>query len=299
MSIATAIQNAQGKVAECYTAISNKGGTLPATQNLSNMPTAINSIPSGDSFIGIKREVVNGVYKIPTSSFLFSLPNGTIDVEQYGLYFAFQHSTGITGADLSSLETVSGQNGLSFAFAYCPNFINVDVSSLKEITGSNGANSCFRETALTSFSFDSLEKISGYNAANSIFRQCTSLSSISFPKLKTISGASAFYTGLYGCTALTTISFPKLDSISGNNPFYWCFYDCTNLESIYFNSLTTTTFGDNMVFNGLMSGTGNTKTHTIHFPSNLSSTIQGLSGYPLFGGKNGYVVLVFDLPATS
>ena len=44
MSIATAITNAQGKVANAYTAVSGKGGTLPATQDLSNLPTAINSI---------------------------------------------------------------------------------------------------------------------------------------------------------------------------------------------------------------------------------------------------------------
>lgn len=47
MSIASAITAAQGKVANAYTAVSGKGGTLPATQNLSNLPTAINSIPSG------------------------------------------------------------------------------------------------------------------------------------------------------------------------------------------------------------------------------------------------------------
>ena len=298
MSIASAITAAQGRVADCYTAISTKGGTLPATQNLANMPTAINSIPSGDSFIGIKREVVSGVYQLPTSSFSFSLPNGTTDVGQFGLYLAFQNSTGITSADLSSLEAVSGQYGLAFAFAYCPNFINVDVSSLKDITGSKGASGCFRETALTSLSFDSLETISGSSAASDIVRQCTSLSSISFPKLKAISGGSTFYTGCYGCTALTTISFPKLDIISGTHSFYYCFSVCTNLESIYFNALTTT-FGSGQVFDGLMSGTGNTKTHTIHFPSNLQSTISGLSGYPNFGGISGYVVLAFDLPATS
>ena len=44
MSIATAIQSAQGKVANAYTAVSGKGGTLPATQDLSNLPAAINSI---------------------------------------------------------------------------------------------------------------------------------------------------------------------------------------------------------------------------------------------------------------
>lgn len=47
MSISSAITQAQQRVANAYTAISNKGGTLPATQNLANMPTAIGSIPSG------------------------------------------------------------------------------------------------------------------------------------------------------------------------------------------------------------------------------------------------------------
>ena len=51
MSIATAIQNAQGKVAGAYTAVSNKGGFLPATQNLNNLPTAINSIMIGKNSV--------------------------------------------------------------------------------------------------------------------------------------------------------------------------------------------------------------------------------------------------------
>lgn len=48
MSIASAITAAQGRVADAYTAVSNMGGTLPATQNLTNLPTAINSIPAGE-----------------------------------------------------------------------------------------------------------------------------------------------------------------------------------------------------------------------------------------------------------
>lgn len=51
MSIASAITAAQGRVANAYTAVSNKGGTLPATQNLTNLPTAITSIPSGADII--------------------------------------------------------------------------------------------------------------------------------------------------------------------------------------------------------------------------------------------------------
>ncbi|MBQ2285193.1 MAG: hypothetical protein II244_05975 [Clostridia bacterium] len=46
MSISSAIQNAQQKVTNAYTAVNNKGGTLPTTQNLSNLPNAISSIPT-------------------------------------------------------------------------------------------------------------------------------------------------------------------------------------------------------------------------------------------------------------
>ena len=47
MSIASAIATKQQQVADSYTAVSNKGGTLPATQNLTNLVTAISSIPAG------------------------------------------------------------------------------------------------------------------------------------------------------------------------------------------------------------------------------------------------------------
>lgn len=44
MSIASAIATKQQQVADAYTAVSNKGGTLPATQNLTNLATCIDSI---------------------------------------------------------------------------------------------------------------------------------------------------------------------------------------------------------------------------------------------------------------
>lgn len=47
MSIASAIENAQTKVAACYTSVDTMGGTLPETQNLSNLSAAIESIPQG------------------------------------------------------------------------------------------------------------------------------------------------------------------------------------------------------------------------------------------------------------
>ena len=67
MSIATAIQNAQQKVSDAYTAISNKGGTLPATQNLSNMPTAINSISTGGTISSLNVTPSTSVQTITAS----------------------------------------------------------------------------------------------------------------------------------------------------------------------------------------------------------------------------------------
>ena len=49
MSIASAIVTKQQQIADAYTAVDNKGGTLPATQNLTNLATAISSISSGGS----------------------------------------------------------------------------------------------------------------------------------------------------------------------------------------------------------------------------------------------------------
>ena len=75
---------------------------------------------------------------------------------------------------------------------------------------------------------------------------------------------------------------------------------CKALTDVYFPALTTTSFGSRVnQFFSMMSSTGTNVTHTLHFPSNLESTIQGLQGYPTFGGTSGYVVCAFDLPATS
>lgn len=51
MSIATAIENAQSKIADAYTACNSKGATMPAagSQNLSNLATTISSITTSGS----------------------------------------------------------------------------------------------------------------------------------------------------------------------------------------------------------------------------------------------------------
>lgn len=70
MSIASAIQTAQTRVANSYTSVANKGGTIPSTQNLSNLPAAINSIVVG----------------VPTASTESSLENYLIEANIGKLY---------------------------------------------------------------------------------------------------------------------------------------------------------------------------------------------------------------------
>lgn len=60
MSIQTALLTARQRIAAAYTAIENKGGTLSSVQNLANMPDAINSIPSGTSYIDLSMRGVDG-----------------------------------------------------------------------------------------------------------------------------------------------------------------------------------------------------------------------------------------------
>jgi hypothetical protein len=125
--------------------------------------------------------------------------------------------------------------------------------------------------------------------------------------LTTISSTSSgcFTNTFQSCTYLATVRFPKLSTIEGASTyshFQSCFNSCQRLTDIYFNALTTSSFvGNTYQFNSMfnssaMSTSGNVN---IHFPSNLTSTISGLQGYPNFGATAGRVTLLFDLPATN
>ena len=57
MSIATAIQNAQAKVAAAYTSCNAKGATMPATQDLAHLDDCIDSIPTGGGAAVEEKEI--------------------------------------------------------------------------------------------------------------------------------------------------------------------------------------------------------------------------------------------------
>lgn len=259
-----------GKSADLGTKTITANGTYSASSdNLDGFSSVTVDVPSA-SGVGITREVsAQGVYQMPANSFTFSLPSNATDVGDNGLSYAFRGCTSLTSVDLSSLTTVSGYMGLYDAFQNC--------------------------TGLTSVDLSSLTTVSGNSTLNYAFYGCTSLTSVDLSSLTTVSGEYGLANAFSGCTGLTSVSFPSLTTVSGNNALNNAFWGCTGLTDVYFPALTTTSFGSyKNQFNNMMANTGTTKTHTLHFPLELASTISGLDGYPNFGGTSGYVDCVFE-----
>lgn len=117
MSIASAISSAQTKIANAYTAVNSKGGTLPATQNLSNLPTAINSIPSGSSATLITKSITtNGTYNASSDN-----ADGYSSV-----------TVNVSGGGDVTLTRVSDDNGNEIGTWYC-NFTDANGNTYKVI----------------------------------------------------------------------------------------------------------------------------------------------------------------------
>lgn len=233
MSIATELQNLNDNILDAYTAVQGKGGTVPANKNMVNLPTAIDSIPSGGG-AGIPREVdANGLYGMPTQNFSFSLPSNATDVGNYALSYAFISCTGLTSVDLSSLTTVSGYGALNYAFQGC--------------------------SSLTAASFPALTTVSGNNAFYYAFFACSNLTSVDLSSLATVSGAGAFNYAFRNCSRLTSLSFPALTTSSfGSNTdqFNYMLQGCSGV-TVHFPTAVQSTIGS---WSSVTNGFGGTNT---------------------------------------
>lgn len=237
--------------------------------------------------------------------------------------YAYQKCTGLEKICFEALESITVSSALQRVCSDCTKLKTAEFPMLKEITQTTGMSYAFYGCGLTSVVFPELETVTGLTYC---FQNNKSLTYLGFPKLKTIySNSTGMGNMVNGCTALEEVEFPALESIDGymsasnmfasssvkvvrfpklndigRNCCSSMFSSCRTIEHVYFPALTTSSFGsyDNQ-FHSMMSGTSTTVTHTLHFPSNMEETISSLTGYPLFSGTSGYVVLAFDLPATS
>ena len=120
MSISSEISRISGKVSDSYTAVSNKGGTLPQSQTIANLPTAIASIPTSGSSVNLQdsKTVTAGTSRItvsPDSGYdameevkVDPFPNGsvdavTLDQDLLNKYIKFSSAS---STDLTSSSTI-------------------------------------------------------------------------------------------------------------------------------------------------------------------------------------------------
>lgn len=211
--------------------------------------------------------------KVVNGSTVINL-DGATDVGDYALEYAYANNIGITGTvDLSSLTTVSGDYGCASMCANCTGITSIDLSSLITITGKQSCNNMFYE--------------------------CTGLTgAVDLGSLTTISGRSGCIQMFMNCPGITNVNLSSLSVITGISCCANMFQNCYSLTSLSFPALTSTSFGSqtNQFVNLVKNITG----ITLHFPSNVQSVIEGLTGYSTtapFGAVSGTVL--FDLPATN
>lgn len=244
----------------------------------------------------------NGVFKqqtAPSGDIVFT---GVKDIASYALSHKFFRLSGFSNISISfpDLENITGNYALD-NMCYYTNIKSISFPKLKTISAASAAYYSFCGTNIVSADFPELKTVSGASSFSGAIGFCTSLETVSFPELEEARGVNCFQY-LVANTKVSTISFPKLNNIDGNSIFVYAFYTTQLLSSINFPALTTTSFGSytNQFQNMFNSSTASTSgSCTVHFPSNLQSTISGLTGYPTFGGDSSRIVLAFDLPQTS
>ena len=243
----------------------------------------------------------NGVLQLPTAPSGDIVFSGIKDIVSKGLYYRFYALSDITGTvsfpDLENLTTLE---------CCLSSFQNTKTSSisfpkLKTISGSDAMRNMFNGTNVINVEFPELTTVSSINGFRQVFQNCYLLETLLLPKLQTVSGSYGMSHLLYN-TNVSILSFPNLSDLSGSYALNLMLQNCPRISSISFPSLTTSSFGSyTNQFNNIFSSTSGSTSRaiTMHFPSNISSTISGLTGYPNFGASSGRLTLAFDLPATT
>ncbi|MBR2771600.1 MAG: leucine-rich repeat protein [Bacteroidales bacterium] len=293
MSIATAIQNAQQKVANAYTAAAAKGAIMPATQNLSNLATTISSVSGGGQGVA-KTTNPDGVL-VNICANIIDL-NGATDVGERVLSYAYYGASfpANTSANLSSLTKLSGFHACENMCNSCTGLTSVNLSSLTTISGTYACSGMFANcTGITSINMSALKTITINYACQGMFSGCTGLTSANLSVLTTISGSYACNNMFSGCAGLTSVNLSALTTIESNYTCQNMFANCIGLTSISFPALQEilpATFQNQFsnMFNGC------TKLKEIHFPANMQSRVEQMIGYATqFGATNA--TIYFDL----
>lgn len=237
----------------------------------------------------VEREVVSGVFSMPTNDIDIIMPDNATDIGDYGLYYAYYHATGVKSFNSNNITAITGNYAFSNAFAYS-SIVTASFPKLETVSGTESCGSIFsRCDNLTKLDLSALKTISGSMA--SLATYCTSLIEVKFDSLETIAINNGLTYAFQYSTALEELSFPKLSLIDKTNVLQYACRGCTSLKNVYFGGLRSDSFGTptNQFSNMLNGVTG----CTVHLPSSL----EGHLGSRSFGGSS--TSIVYDLPATE
>lgn len=242
----------------------------------------------------------NGAYQLPTEPFTLDL-SVVKSVPSYGLYYAFYGKTNMTGALTIGIEGMAdGGYYLAYAFAGCNNITSVDLSTLISISNSNYAmQNCFYNCfGLTSVDLSSLTTVSGSNNMAYCFYNCLELTAADLSSLTTVNGYNSMASCFGVCKKLTSVDLSSLTTVKGYGAMSECFRSCEQLATISFPALASienNCFGDASYSYTFIGCTALTE---IHFPSNMQSQVEQMTGYAdKWGATNA--TIYFDLPSTA
>ncbi len=215
----------------------------------------------------------------------------------YSCYNMFSACTGIQSVNFGSLESISGISCCQEMFYGCTGITDVTFSALKMVYGGCLRSMFYGCTGIQTVNMPLLTVLDGGYSCASMFEKCSSIQSIDLSSLKTLYANTTCQLMFASCTSLTNVSLPSLSVIGGALQCEGMFSQCTNLSKLSFPAITTSSFiSGRDHFRNMCSGASNV---TLHFPSNVRSVIEGLTGYSEtapFGATAGQVL--FDLPAT-
>lgn len=203
MSIANLLTKLRTDIANAYTAVANKEGTIPSHKNTENLAEAINSISASAP--------INNQDKTITAN---------------GAYMA---DSGYTGLGTVTVNVPEGSD-VKYGATIDNIFGNVNLQG--GLIPPSDLNLNF--VGVTNFQSESL--------LSYMFYQKPWVKSVSFPDLTSISPKEVMFHAFDGCTSLTEANFPKLRSISNTsyvNQMSYAFANCTNLKKVDLSSVTT------------------------------------------------------------
>lgn len=259
-NIAFQINRISNNIELAYSALADKGATMPATNNSALLADTINTISTGgggeapivssysiengvasrnigdisNKFKGITEVAANGMNNAFSNPDMFNTMYGEVNfcncqtILDFGLLQTFQNRTNITGVNFCSLTDLR-QSGLFSTF------------------GTPTYGSGYPVASNGTVNFCSLQTINRYYAMQLTFNATLRDNvRVDLSNLTTVSGTNSMAMCFQSCIGLVELNISNLTTVSGLNSLSYLCSGCRNLPSVDLSNLTTVSGGNGM-----------------------------------------------------